>query len=481
MASTSIPNSKPVSSSSGADVFGQSSSATISAPQSNRSRHFWATWVAGFTLVAVGLLWGKWQSPIQQGRSRLLTEASKQIVPLGKRHVQSPTKPIEEIRVGDRVLGENPTGEKDLSLGAEVDPATWLTLAMQAKKKDGSRCDIVLLRPRRWLEENEAKVGGTVPIMVPECGIEGRAEVLGISPCPPVGAGPGKVVTGTFRHSSAQILDLYADGQNEPIGTTGNHLFWSKDSGRFIRADSLRIGDRLVGIRGDMKVTRIEARNFSAQVYNLEIQFGHVYLVGESGILVHNSTPVPPGTPETVLIVGESETFEYAINFAKQNPNIKVTATTLGTTKPTGEIPSNLTIRTEINATSLKTSFPTETFDAVVFNAPRSMQGWKAESGELIDSVLNSATDVLKPQGEVRFSSTSGMPAGNRLNGYAKGGSANYPVPEGYQVPGKTPYTSNSTFGVKYTVRTNNGAALGNSTELEGFNWYVFRRTCPTP
>jgi hypothetical protein len=86
----------------------------------------------------------------------------------------------------------------------------------------------------------EAEVGGTVEISVPECGIEGEAEVLAIGPCPPIPPGPGRVVTGVFRHESAEIVDVAVEGLDEPIGTTANHPFWSEDRQAFVRADALR-------------------------------------------------------------------------------------------------------------------------------------------------------------------------------------------------------------------------------------------------
>ena len=87
-----------------------------------------------------------------------------------------------------------------------------------------------------WLDEQKAKVGGTVEITVPECGIEGQAEILAIGPCPPIRSGRGHVVTGTFRHASANVVDLSIKGLESPVGATGNHPFWSEDREELVRA-----------------------------------------------------------------------------------------------------------------------------------------------------------------------------------------------------------------------------------------------------
>jgi hypothetical protein len=130
------------------------------------------------------------------------------------------TIPIEQIRVGLRVPGLNPELDSSQRVEPDPDPATWRRLDLHAPKTDGTWADVVLLRSLPWLQEQQAEVGGTVSISVPECGIDGHAMVLAIGPCPPIPPGPGRVVTGTFRHASAQVLDLQIDGVDEPIGAT---------------------------------------------------------------------------------------------------------------------------------------------------------------------------------------------------------------------------------------------------------------------
>jgi hypothetical protein len=200
------------------------------------------------------------------------------------------TTPIQDIPVGHRVLGENPelTPADRAEFGPEPDPETWRKLELLARKVDGSTADVTLLRPVDWLEAQNAQVGGTVEINVPECGIEGAAEVLSIGPCPEIAEGPGQVVTGTFRHHSAAIVDVHVAGQSEPIGATANHPFWSEDRQTFLRADELQPGETLRTLTGPAQVIQAVPHPTPEPVYNLEVHGEHVYLVTADGVLVHN-------------------------------------------------------------------------------------------------------------------------------------------------------------------------------------------------
>lgn len=131
-------------------------------------------------------------------------------------------------------------------------------------------------------------LGGTVFISVPECGIDGHAQVLAIEPCPEILPGDGRVITGTFRHQVSASISLSIAGQQEPILCTGNHPFWSEDRQDFVRADSLKPNETLRTTSGSTTVTSLTHVPGSTAVYNLEIHGTHVYHVGSSGVLVHN-------------------------------------------------------------------------------------------------------------------------------------------------------------------------------------------------
>jgi len=148
----------------------------------------------------------------------------------------------------------------------------------------------VLLRPADWLEWEEAGVGEDVDLDLEELGASGPARVLSIEPCPPIQPGDGgRVVTGTFAHASANVVDLYVEGLSEPVGVTANHLFWSADREDFVAAGLLRVGERLSGFDGEPRVAKVAPRSGAERVYNLEVEGEHAYYVGERGLLVHNS------------------------------------------------------------------------------------------------------------------------------------------------------------------------------------------------
>jgi hypothetical protein len=208
---------------------------------------------------------------------------------------------IDEIDVGQWVLAENPVEEDDAEFGIEVIPGEWRLLDLRAPKEDGTYADVRMLRPRWWIEQqwrerylaqvatlvefntdqNEKQlawvvsddltnpmdgsriagppvwvppfdeqrlVGETLYVSVPECGIDGDAHVLAIGKCPQISPRPGpefQVVTATFHHRAARVLDLSVTGLPSAIGTTANHPFWSEDRQQFVHADELTPGEHL--------------------------------------------------------------------------------------------------------------------------------------------------------------------------------------------------------------------------------------------
>jgi hypothetical protein len=201
--------------------------------------------------------------------------------------------PIEQIQVGDRDLAESPTGEEDTAFGSEIIPSDWRTLTLRAPKRDGTTAEVVLLRPLTWLNEQYGEVGGTVFISVPECGIDGNANVLAIDSCPEIPSGGGRVVTGTFLHQARSTITLTIAGQSEPIECTGNHPFWSEDRQAFVRADSLQPNETLRTANGLTTVESWTPDLNPTPVYNIEVHGAHVYHVGTSGVVVHNSGLLP--------------------------------------------------------------------------------------------------------------------------------------------------------------------------------------------
>lgn len=119
------------------------------------------------------------------------------------------------------------------------------------EKPDGGRVNITLVRFLDWIRAHGAEVGKEIFLDLPEMGARGYARVMAINPSPPVdmsGADDptGRLVTGTFRHSSGNVYDLKLESEREPIGVTATHPFWSVDRNGWVSAIDLCIGCRIV-------------------------------------------------------------------------------------------------------------------------------------------------------------------------------------------------------------------------------------------
>ena len=140
-----------------------------------------------------------------------------------------------------------------------------------------------------WLDEAGATAGSFVEFQVPELTSTSTAEVISVEACPELSAGPGRLVTATYRHESAEIIDVTVEGC-ETIGTTANHPFWCVNTQSFIEADLLEVGQQLESIDGTtVSITSITPRGPPESVFNVEVDFEHVYFVGDGGFLVHNA------------------------------------------------------------------------------------------------------------------------------------------------------------------------------------------------
>ncbi|MBL8856562.1 MAG: hypothetical protein JNK57_21545 [Planctomycetaceae bacterium] len=172
-------------------------------------------------------------------------------------------------------------------------------------------------------------LGMVVELDLPELGIRGPAWIVDLEPAPLVPLGPGQVVTATFKHASANVLDLVLTNtpptnrstppttlaalnaspsvnplhatlsppptdlgvaRTDSIGVTANHPFWSVDRAEFVQAGELQVGERLQTLTGDIHwVQQKLPRPGPEAVYNLEVHDEHVYYVGTNGVLAHNA------------------------------------------------------------------------------------------------------------------------------------------------------------------------------------------------
>jgi hypothetical protein len=98
--------------------------------------------------------------------------------------------------------------------------------------------------------------------------------------------------TNTFGGQDADLLSRARGAQPlliQPIVCTASHLFWSEDRRSFIPAGKLREGETLRTAAGTAaRLVKSTARTVPVPVYNLEIEFEHIYYVTGDGVLVHN-------------------------------------------------------------------------------------------------------------------------------------------------------------------------------------------------
>ena len=162
---------------------------------------------------------------------------------------------------------------------------------MRALNASDADVEIELLRPIAWLEASGVQVGATIEVDLPELNTRGAVKVLSIEPSPVIQSGSGSVVTGRFRHLAHELLDVYVEGMNVPIGCTERHPFWSVTRRGFVEARSLVVGERLLTRTGETAaVLSVNFRDGAERVYNLEVLGPHAYRVSEPGLLVHNAS-----------------------------------------------------------------------------------------------------------------------------------------------------------------------------------------------
>ncbi len=201
------------------------------------------------------------------------------------------TRPIQELRVGMRVVGRSPLAE-DADRGLpEPHTGAWRLVRVRMEHERGKFVDAELLRPVEWLEEEGAEPGETIWLELPEMFLEGEAEILAIEPCPPLEPGRHPLITGTYCHVAQRVIELHAAGLAEPLICTPQHPFWSARRAEFVPADHLEVGELVLTISGESaRITSLVPRTGPETVYGLEVYGEHVYHVGSVGLLTHNAS-----------------------------------------------------------------------------------------------------------------------------------------------------------------------------------------------
>lgn len=224
-------------------------------------------------------------------------------------HTPSGLRPIDEIRVGDRVTSGEVADSIDVATVLDNDcesiqppdrfaPGADLVAIRLSLTSvfDGVEFEVELLRERSWLDDQLREGATSLFLTLPEIGLTGHAEVHSVRPAVAKG-GPGRLVTATMV-GSASVFHELAVGESR-IRTTGRHRFFSVDRNAWVPASVFRARDRVIDQAGSVQVisaVRLIRHAAATPIFNLEVDGTHTYHVGARGVLVHN-TGCPGGTP----------------------------------------------------------------------------------------------------------------------------------------------------------------------------------------
>lgn len=201
------------------------------------------------------------------------------------------TVAIETIRLGQRVIGENPEPfDVDPDFADPVQSATRRIVAT-VFKEDGTAVDVEMLRDARFVDALGLVPGSLLPLHLAELDVQGIAKVTEVTECPPIQQGEGQVVTARFvtRHAENRVRVTLSDGT--AIIATDVHPFWTPENRQWTPAGELLPGTVLDTLRGELTVRSVEPLRDAAAVYNIEVNGHHVYRVADVGVLVHNTCP----------------------------------------------------------------------------------------------------------------------------------------------------------------------------------------------
>jgi hypothetical protein len=200
---------------------------------------------------------------------------------------QSGARPIESLRVGERVL----TTDGDSS--SEVDPLTWrkITLKMPNPECPSDILDLELLRSVNWIASTGCQPGARMWFELEEMGLRGWADVQSVNECLPIQPGRGRVVLATVTHHNTFVMEVRLKGGAEPLRPTDRHHLFSVTRNDWVPTVSLQAGEILRTADGTARITSVQPWPGVHRVFNLEVETEHSYFAGEAKVLSHNTNP----------------------------------------------------------------------------------------------------------------------------------------------------------------------------------------------
>ena len=121
--------------------------------------------------------------------------------------------------MGERLVGRNPLREQTQSPSI-ITPETHRSVRLEMDAY-GVTYEMAFTRSLSWIAQTRAAIGDKIDFVLPEMGLDGKARVVGIDPCPEIEPDDGTgrmIVTGTMQHLASNVLALGIEGQSEPLG-----------------------------------------------------------------------------------------------------------------------------------------------------------------------------------------------------------------------------------------------------------------------
>ncbi len=176
----------------------------------------------------------------------------------------------------------------------EINDTDWNEVVFE-EVNGGSTAKLALHKD--WIIQKGYKIDGVVNLDLPEQGISGPFKITSIKHIVPQKKPIDehesddydyKPVTALFTHESNQVYNIDFDN-GESLGVTYQHPIYSASEGDWVLAGELEIGEKVLTYNGETEVLSSEKKEEPETVYNLEVKELHNFLVGESGIVVHNN------------------------------------------------------------------------------------------------------------------------------------------------------------------------------------------------
>ena len=202
---------------------------------------------------------------------------------------ESFTVAIEEVPLGSRIGTNNPepwTVQRSVATG---DEANLRVITAEVIRDDGTHVGIELLRSVEYINQLGLIAGGRLYMELEELNVAGWVQLHSIEPCPPLCDGPGNLVTGRFVTVQAANIVRATFSDGTILTGTDIHPVWSLDKQDWVPLGELCFGEQVHSNAGLLSLVDREVITRPQDVYNIEVDGQHVYQVGDSGVLVHNT------------------------------------------------------------------------------------------------------------------------------------------------------------------------------------------------